>query len=131
MHSSAQFVHIILQASSMAIMLDMSMPMGRIIMRIMVLQTSAQFMHMLEHFIIASPIEASAHIVHACSQAAQASIQSCIICIIDASMEGIPSMLAMSIDIVFIISAVMLMIVTHPEPLPGGEHHPVGTAARI
>lgn len=52
MHSSMQVLHIAMQASSIAAMLIMSMPAGRIIARIMVLHMSAQFMHMVAHDIM-------------------------------------------------------------------------------
>lgn len=52
MHSSIQARHIAAQASSIAIMLAMSVPIGRIIARIIVLHMSAQFMHMVAHDIM-------------------------------------------------------------------------------
>jgi hypothetical protein len=103
-------------------MLFMSTPMGRIIMRIVVLFMSAPFMHMLAHFAMPSPMEESAQIVQACSAAAQASIQSCIAIM---SMDaGIPSTPANSMDMLFIISAVMFMPHRPFGLPPGGSHQP-------
>lgn len=79
MHSSAQAVHMVMVACIIAIMLAVCMPFGRIIMRIMVLHMSAVFEHMPMHAAMPSPVIESAHIVHACSHAEQASIHSCII----------------------------------------------------
>lgn len=79
MHSSAHAFIIVIVAVIMAIMLALCIPLGRIIMCIIVPAMSAQFMHMLRHIIMSSPIMASAHIMHACSAAEQASIHSCII----------------------------------------------------
>lgn len=53
MHSSMQARHMAAQASSIAIMLGMFVPIGRIIARIIVLHMSAQFMHIVAHDIIA------------------------------------------------------------------------------
>ncbi|HWU46604.1 MAG TPA: hypothetical protein VN133_07610 [Humibacter sp.] len=96
----------------MAIMLGMSNPLGRIIIRIVVLHTSAQFVHMLMHFTMPSAMPASAHIVQACSQAAHASIHSCIAAM---SICGMP---AISADMLFIISAVMLSMVLPSSRAP-------------
>ncbi|MET1051150.1 MAG: hypothetical protein ABWX65_00785 [Mycetocola sp.] len=79
MHSSAHAMHIVIVACSIAIMLSMCMPAGRIIIRIIVFVMSAVFMHMFMHVDMPSPVMVLAHIVHACSHAEQASIHSCII----------------------------------------------------
>ena len=96
------------QACSIACIEGMSNPLGRIIMRIIVLQTSAQSVHIDAHLIMPSAIALSAHMVHACSQAEHASMQRCIVIM---SMAGIPKV---SIDIVCIISAVMFASIASP-----------------
>jgi hypothetical protein len=55
------------------------MPFGRIIIRIIVFEVSAAFMHMFAHIAMPSPIIMPAQVVQACSHAEQASIHSCII----------------------------------------------------
>lgn len=95
MHSSMHARHIAMQASSIAIMLDASIPIGRIRARIIVLHMSAQFMHIAEHDIIESSIcmsfiGADAQIVHACSQAEQASIHACMTAMSMASIGPLP-----------------------------------------
>jgi hypothetical protein len=78
-HSAAHARAAVLHAWSIAIMEPWSNPIGRIIIRIAALATSAVLAHMLEHFPMpSSPAQASEHIVQACSHAAQASIHSCI-----------------------------------------------------
>ena len=52
MHSSMHVLHIAMHASSIAIMLAMSIPIGRIMARIIVLHMSAQFMHIAAHDIV-------------------------------------------------------------------------------
>jgi hypothetical protein len=75
-----------------------SKPVGRIIIRMVVLHMSAQFMHMLMHLTMPPDMPASAHIVHACSHAAHASMHSCIT---DMSISaGMP---AISLDMLCII----------------------------
>lgn len=55
------------------------MPFGRIIIRIIVFAMSAQFVHIPAHMAISADIIMDpAHIVHACSQAEQDSMHSCI-----------------------------------------------------
>jgi hypothetical protein len=71
----------------MAIIAAGVMPCIRIMERIIVLHMSAQFMHAGAHDI--SCVE---QIVHACSQAEQASIQACMIDMSIASMPGIDIM---------------------------------------
>ena len=95
MHSSMQYWHIAMHASSIAIMDAWSMPCIRIIPRIIVLHMSAQFMHAVAHDIIC--VE---HTVHACSQAEQASIHACIT---DMSIDCIPGIDIMSFDMASII----------------------------
>ena len=65
------------------------MPFGRIIMRIMVFDMSAVFMHIAAHTSIpgAMVIE-PAHMVQACSQAEHASMHSCIIAMSIPSIES-------------------------------------------
>ncbi|GAB3805480.1 hypothetical protein GCM10028798_27400 [Humibacter antri] len=86
----------------------MSKPLGRIIMRIIVLQTSAQSMHIDAHLIMPSAMALSAHIVQACSHAEHASMHSCIVI---ASMAGMP---IASIDMLCIISAVIFVSIGAP-----------------
>jgi hypothetical protein len=107
-HSSEHAEHVAMHACSIACIAAMSKPVGRIIMRIIVLQTSAQSMHIDAHFIIPSAMPLSAHIVHACSQAEHASMHSCIVA---ASIAGMP---IASIDMFRIISAVMLISMGSP-----------------
>jgi hypothetical protein len=71
----------------MAIMDAGVVPCIRIMVRIIVLHMSAQFMHAGPHDIICME-----HTVHACSQAEQASIQACMSCIAWASIPGIDIM---------------------------------------
>jgi len=83
-----------------------SMPLGRIIMRIVAWHMSAVFMHMAMHFAMSSmPEEAhmSAHIVQDCSQAVHDSMHCCIIIM---SMPGISlsSMAIIGDDIMSIIA---------------------------
>jgi len=108
MHSSMQAWHMATQASRAAVMLSMSMPIGRIIMRIMVLLMSAQFMHMVMQVAIPSPAMESAQIVQAISHAEHASIAACII---DMSI-GIMGIEAsdMPLDIDIIMSLVMVFM---------------------
>lgn len=70
MHSSMHIWHIAMHASSMATMTAGVIPLMRNIDRIMVWHMSAQFMHA-----GAQDMPCSAQTVHACSQAAQASMQ--------------------------------------------------------
>ena len=77
LHSAAQAMPMSMQAVIMDIIDILSMPIGRSIIRIIVMETSAVFMHMDAHFIM-SPAQASAHIVAAISAAEQASMHSCI-----------------------------------------------------
>jgi len=86
-------------------MLDASKPVGRIIMRIIVLHMSAQFMHIVMHEDMSMPMPdmLSAQMVHAISQAEQASIADCIFAM---SMPAIGDMpcdidIIMSLVIVF------------------------------
>jgi methionine-rich copper-binding protein CopC len=95
MHSSMQYWHIAMHASSIAIMDAWSMPCIRIIPRIIVLHMSAQFMHA-----VAQDIICVEHTVHACSQAEQASIQACMT---DMSIDCIPGIDIMSFDMASII----------------------------
>lgn len=97
MHSSMHIWHIAMQASSIDIIAVGVMPCMRIMVRIIVLHMSAQFMHAGAHDIIC--VE---QIVHACSHAEQASIHACII---DMSMLSIPGIDIMSFDIMSIIIA--------------------------
>ncbi len=87
MHSSMQVWHMAMHASSIAIIDAGVIPGIRIIDRIMVLHMSAQFMHAGEQSIIW--VE---HTVHACSHAAQASIQACMTDMSIIAMSGIDSM---------------------------------------
>ncbi|WEG09265.1 hypothetical protein PU630_01510 [Microbacterium horticulturae] len=86
--------HIATHASSMAIMTAGVMPFIRIMLRIMVLHMSAQFMHSGAQSIISI-----AQIVHACSHAEQASIHACIAVMSIDSMPGIDALLMASIII--------------------------------
>ncbi len=86
-----------MQASTIAIMVAGVMPCMRSIARIIVPDMSAQFMHAGAQSIIC--VEQT---VQACSHAAQASMQACII---DMSIAGIPSIDIMSPDIASIIIA--------------------------
>jgi len=95
MHSSMHIWHIAMHASSIAIIAAGVMPCIRSIARIIVLHMSAQFMHAGAHDIIC--VE---QIVHACSHAAQASIQACMTAMSIASIPGID---IMSFDIAPII----------------------------
>src|SRR6478736_3998226 len=95
MHSSMQYWHIAMQASSIAIMEAGFIPCGRIMARIIVLHMSAQFMQAVEHDIIC--VE---HTTHACSQAEQASIQACMT---DMSIISMPGIDIMSFDMASII----------------------------
>jgi hypothetical protein len=79
----------------------LSAPIGRIIIRIIVMATSAVFMHIEEQRIIMSPDAASAHIVAAISAAEQASMHSCIAAI---------SMPISFFGMVCIMSIIMLMV---------------------
>lgn len=99
-HSSMQAWQVAMHASSAAIIAGMFMPMGRIIMRIMVEHMSAQFMHIDLAPAMSSPMAWSAHIVHAISQAEQASIQACIF---------IMSMPSTGIDMLIIMSLIALI----------------------
>src|SRR6185312_5420987 len=73
-----------MQASSIDIMAGGVIPCMRSIARIVVLHMSAQFMHA-----GAQSISCIEHTVHACSQAEQASIHSCIMLMSIAAMPGI------------------------------------------
>ncbi len=107
-HSVMQAAHIAMQASSMAIIAMRSIPIGRIIMRIVVMHTSE---HIAERDaqtpMPAVPAMASEHIVQACIDIEQASMASCI------------SIMSMSkpvgIDIL-IISVVVSITRTSPFP---------------
>jgi hypothetical protein len=72
MQASMHSWHIAMQASSIAIITAGVMPCIRIIDRIIVLHMSAQFMHA-----GAQSISCMEQTVHACSQAAQASMHAC------------------------------------------------------
>ncbi|MFD1713987.1 hypothetical protein ACFSBZ_05835 [Amnibacterium flavum] len=112
MHSSMQARHMAMHASSMAVMLIASIPMGRIIMRIMVMVTSAQFEHMLEQRpapSMSDPAIASAEMVHACEQAEQASMHSCI------AIMSISLMVLPLIGIAIIMSIVRVMVSSIPR----------------
>jgi hypothetical protein len=87
--------HIAMQALSIDIMDAESMPCMRIIDRIIVLHMSAQFMHAGAHDIIC--VE---HTVQACSHAEHASIHACMS---DMSIESMPGIIFMSLDIMSII----------------------------
>src|SRR6476659_5314095 len=95
MHSSMQYWHIAMHASSIAIIEAGFIPCGRIMARIIVLHMSAQFMQDVAHDIIC--VE---HTVHACSQAEQASIHACMT---DMSIISMPGMDIMSLDMAPII----------------------------
>src|SRR3954454_18659421 len=73
-------------------------------MRIVVVATSAVFMHMDAHRPMPSPPSASAHIVAAIEAAEHASMQPCII---DMSMPDMPAVSGIDMD--FIMSAIMLI----------------------
>jgi hypothetical protein len=84
-------------------MLIMSMPIGRIMTRIIVVVMSAQLAHMDAHIPMSSiPDMASEHIVHACMLAEHASIASCI------AIMSMPMGISV-IGMAFIISAVMFI----------------------
>jgi hypothetical protein len=87
--------HIAMQALSIDIIDAAFIPCMRIIDRIMVLHVSAQFMHAGAHDIIC--VE---HTVQACSHAEQASMHACMS---DMSMESMPGIIFMSLDIMSII----------------------------
>src|SRR6187431_200473 len=95
MHSSMQFWHIAMHASSIDIIAVGVMPCIRIMVRIMVLHMSAQFMHTGAH-----DIPWVEHTTQACSHAEQASIQACIT---DMSIMFMPGIDIMSLDIMSII----------------------------
>lgn len=116
MHSSAQAWHIAMHASSIIVMVGIFMPVGRIIIRIMVLHMSAQFMHVAMHLavpVMPSAAHMSAHVVQACSHAAHASIHSCIVAM---SMSGI------GVSTIFIIWTDVFIIA--PFPASQGEEVP-------
>jgi hypothetical protein len=102
MHSAEQALPIATQAIIIACMLIMSMPMGRIIMRIIVVATSAMFMHIDEHFAMSIPMSLSAHMVAAIAAAEHVSMHSCII------VMSMPIILSIGMD--FIMSIIMLSI---------------------
>lgn len=108
MHSSMHIRHIEMQASSIAIMVAGVMPCIRSIDRIMVPHMSAQFMHAGEQSIIC--VEQT---VHACSQAAQASMHACMTAM---------SIIAMSVDCMFFdMAPIIIESIAHrfrrrPEP---------------
>jgi methionine-rich copper-binding protein CopC len=103
MHSSMHALHIAMHASSIADMDAMSMPIGRIMARIIVLHMSAQFMHMVAHDIIMpSSMPCPEHTVHACSHAEQASMHACMTAM---SMLSMPAIGIMPLDIMPIIIA--------------------------
>jgi len=118
MHSSMQTWHIAMHASSIAIMAAGVMPSMRSIERIMVLHMSAQFMHAGAQSIIW--VE---QIVHACSQAEQASIHACMT---DMSIFSIPG-----ID-VFDIAPIIMESIPHLASLAfdGQSTRLVGTLLR-
>jgi hypothetical protein len=113
-HSVMQAAHIAMQASSIAIMAVRSMPAGRIIIRIIVMQTSAHIAQREAQVPMPSmPPMASEHIVHACMHMEQASIASCIV-IMSMSM---PSGMVMSlVNTVRIISVVVSITARAPGP---------------
>jgi len=117
MHSSMHIWHIAMQASSIATMTAGVMPCMRIIDRIMVLHMSAQFMHAGAQSIIC--VE---HTVQACSHAAHASIQACIIAM---SIAGMPSIDIMSADM----ASIIFMSISHHFPV--GASLTVGPACTI
>ncbi|GAA1641072.1 hypothetical protein GCM10009806_07470 [Microbacterium flavum] len=92
-----QVWHMAMHASSIAIIDAGVMPCIRIMARIIVLHMSAQFIQETEQSIIC--VEQT---VHACSQAAQASMHACIIVM---SRAGMPSIDIMSSVMAFIIIA--------------------------
>jgi hypothetical protein len=95
-HSAAQAFADIMHACSMVIMPSTSIAAGRSVIRIMVLLMSAQFMHIAAHFsIAATPIELVAHIVHACSQAEQASTKFCMAVMSMRSIIGVSIFIAL------------------------------------
>jgi hypothetical protein len=99
-HSAAHAIPMSMHAVIIDIIAVLSAPIGRIIIRIIVMATSAVFMHIEEQRIIMSPDAASAHIVAAISAAEQASMHSCIIAI---------SMPISFFGMVCIMSIIMLM----------------------
>jgi hypothetical protein len=78
MHSSAQALAMVIIAWCIAIIDGVCMAIGRSIIRIVVPAMSAQFRHIDMDMRMSSPMAESAHIVQACSQAAQASMHRCI-----------------------------------------------------
>jgi galactitol-specific phosphotransferase system IIC component len=90
-----QFWHIAMHASSIDIMAAGVMLCIRIMVRIIVLHMSAQFMHTDAH-----DIPWVEHTTHACSQAEQASIHACMT---DMSIVSIPGIDIMSFDMASII----------------------------
>lgn len=121
MHSSMHIWHIAMQASSIDIIAVGVMPCMRIMVRIIVLHMSAQFMHAGAHDIIC--VE---QIVHACSHAEQASIHACII---DMSMLSIPGIDIMSFDIMSIIIASIPALRFRIQAV-GGQGRPPSRHAR-
>jgi hypothetical protein len=104
MQLSAQARHIAEQASSIDIMAFMPISLdgiGRSIMRIMELHISAQLEHIAMPCMSPMPIE-PAHIVQACSAAAQASIHRCITAM-SMPTRG-PSIFSESIVIIVVVS---------------------------
>ncbi|GAA5037104.1 hypothetical protein GCM10025738_25010 [Microbacterium fluvii] len=103
-----QVWHMAMQASSMAIIDAGVMPCIRIIERIIVLHMSAQFMQAGAQSCIW--VE---QIVHACSQAEQASIHACITAM---SIDSIPGIDIMSFDMApIIIASITRLRVTRRE----------------
>jgi len=87
-----------------------SIPIGRIIMRVVAIATSAMFMHIDAQRPMPSPALASAHIVAAISAAEQASMHFCIMSI---------SMPMFFIGMDFIMSIIMLMALISARENPG------------
>ncbi len=95
MHSSMQTWHIAMHASSIDIIAVGVIPCIRIIVRIIVLHMSAQFIHAGAH-----DIDCVEQTVQACSHAEHASIHACMT---DMSIVSMPGIVIMSFDMAPII----------------------------
>lgn len=101
LHSVMHASHMAMHAWSMAVIAPISMPAGRIIMRIVVMQTSAHIAQRDAQTPMPSMAPmASAHIVHACIAVEQASMASCII------IMSMPSGIVMS-RIIMVVDSIM------------------------
>ena len=111
-HSVMQAAHMAMQASSMATIAVLSMPIGRIIIRIVVMQTSEHIAQRDAQTPMPSmPPIASAHIVQACMHIEVASIASCSI--------RMSMAISVGMDMSFIIAVVVS--ITRASPIRAGR----------